>query len=137
MTHSLHTGIASLAESTTSEDTSRSVGRGPVSSAVERSLHMRDVAGSIPAPATTSTLTRAQRKRLAAEADEWTRRDSEWRAGRTFLDLEERGLVEWRAYHGGDVSVGPGAHGGGWLTRRTEAGRLALEALKGRKEKGE
>lgn len=52
MTHSLHTGPRSQAESTGSDEPDGSPGLGPVSSAVERRVHIADVAGSIPALAT-------------------------------------------------------------------------------------
>lgn len=74
----------------------------------------------------TPRLTKAQRKRLLIESDEWTRQEPDWKAGRVFLDLEDMGLVEWRVKAAGDVTVGPGAHGHRWHTRRTPAGRAAL-----------
>lgn len=73
------------------------------------------------------TLTRAQRNRLLAESETPTRRDSDWRAGKVFLDLVDLRLVGWRPYHAGDVSCGPGSHGGGWLTWRTPAGSALIE----------
>lgn len=71
-------------------------------------------------------LTKAQRRRLQEEGDDWTRQEPDWKAGRTFLALEEMGFVEWKVKAAGDVMVGPGAHGHRWHTRRTEAGRSAL-----------
>lgn len=71
-------------------------------------------------------LTRTQKARLQVEPDDWVYRDSEWRAGRTFLFLEDHGLVEWQTFRAGDIRSGPGSHGGGWLTRRTAKGRRIL-----------
>jgi hypothetical protein len=75
-------------------------------------------------------LTKAQRRVLSNLTDDWFAMDDEWKAGRTFLDLLDRGLVDWKEERRGycDVRVGPGAHGGFyWMTRRTPAGRAALE----------
>lgn len=74
-----------------------------------------------------SGLSKAQRERLERERDEWTQQPVGWRAGVVFLRLEDRGLVEWQQRPRGDVSCGPGYHGSDWFTRRTPAGRAALE----------
>lgn len=74
-------------------------------------------------------LTPAQRKCLASLTDDWREESADWKAGRVFLDLEERGLCEWeeRRVSGGSVTTGPGNTSVyRWYTRRTAGGVQAL-----------
>lgn len=71
-------------------------------------------------------LTKAQRAKLATTPDEWRNEGGDWKAGKVFLDLEDRGFVEMRLRSRSDISCGPGYHGSDWMIRRTPAGRQAL-----------
>ena len=76
-------------------------------------------------------LTATQRERLKGLTGDWQRHDDpDWRAGITFLRLEDRGLCEMKSIRikGGDVTTGPGNTSVyRWHTRITDAGRAALK----------
>jgi len=73
----------------------------------------------------------AQKRKLMELPDEFTAQEHDWKAGRTFLDLLDAGLVDWKdkplPHTQGDVRSGPGSHGSyRWHIRRTAAGRRAI-----------
>jgi len=76
-------------------------------------------------------LTRAQHKCLSSLTDDWRNEGRDWKAGRTFLDLEARGLCEWKDEYVGSSTIrtGPGFHGAyDYLTRITPEGRAAISS---------
>jgi hypothetical protein len=81
-----------------------------------------------------SKLTEAQRNKLASLSDYWREEADGWKAGCVFLDLADGGLCEMqdRRISGGSISAGPGNTSAyRWFTRRTPAGRKALEPHNG------
>lgn len=80
-------------------------------------------------------LTKTQRARLHGLTDEWREEEDGWKAGVVFWRLECKGLCEMqeRRIAGGDVLTGPGSWGVyRWFTRRTDAGRKALDQQVGK-----
>jgi len=74
-------------------------------------------------------LTPAQIKKLASLTEGWREEPDQWKARKTFLDLEAMGFCEMesRRIKGGSITTGPGNTSVyRWFTRRTDRGTAAF-----------